>query len=263
MQDAQVVRASDGCQLASRLEGPEGAQVLVLSNSLGTDHTLWAGQVAALAGRFRILRYDTRGHGASDAPEGEYSIERLGTDVVDLLDAHGLARVHFCGLSIGGMTGQWLAANAPGRIERLVLANTAALLGPASAWQARIDQVREAGMPAIADAVIERWFTPQFRQRSPEVVAGIKASLLATPPRGYAGCCAAIRDLDLRESAARIFAPTLMVVGARDPATPPDCSREIARALPNPPKVVTLDTAHLSNLEQPAAFSRALLEFLS
>ena len=286
-----VITVSDGCRIAYRFEGAVSERavskravseravseravseravseragaggVLLLSNSLGTDTRLWAHQLAAFGARFRVLCYDSRGHGGSDAPAGPYTIDRLGRDVVELLDALGLEKVHFCGLSQGGMVGQWLGAHAAKRIERLVLANTAAYLGPPSAWQARIDRVLEAGMSAVVEGVLERWFTPGFTARAPERVAALRAAFLATPPVGYAGCCAALRDLDLRGSAASVSAPTLIVAGASDPATPPERATELAREIPTA-KVVTLEAAHLSNVEQAESFNRAVLEFL-
>ena len=256
------VTTSDGCRIATWLDGPPGAPALVLSCSLGTTAEMWAPQTAALSTRFRVLRYDPRGHGLSDAPEGGYSIARLAGDVLDVLDAHELARVHVCGLSMGGMIGQWLGAHAPDRIDRLVLANTAAYMGPPAGWDERIGLVRHRGMSAIADAVVERWFTPAFRERSPAVVASVKEMLLATSPIGYAGSCAAIRDMDQRPTTARITSPTLVIAGALDPATPPSTATALAAEL-KAPKLVTLEAAHLSNLEQPESFTRAVLEHLS
>jgi len=268
-----MTRSSDGCAiayvahpvhedvaLASTAER-NATRWLLLSNSLGTDAEMWAPQVEAFRRRFNVLCYDSRGHGASGAPHGSYSIERLGQDVLSLLDALSLERVHFCGLSKGGMVGQWLGANAPERIDHLVLANTAAYLGPASAWQARIDLVLAQGMPSVAEAVLARWFTPAFRERSPGQVEALRATLLATPPTGYAGCCAALRDLDLRASARRIALPTLLVAGTFDPATPPERLSELAATIAGS-KLVQLDASHLSNIEQPEAFNRAVLEFL-
>jgi 3-oxoadipate enol-lactonase len=254
---------SDGCRIGWRLDGAVGAPVLVLSNALGTTADMWSPQLAACCERFRVLRYDSRGHGASEAPAGPYSIERLARDILDLLDAQRLERVRFCGLSMGGMVGQWLGAHAPERLERLVVANTAAFMGPASMWQQRIDIVRREGMRAVADAVIGRWFTPGFRARAPGLVAGFRKALLAMPATGYAGCCAAIRDMDLREDAARIAVPTLLIAGALDPATPPAATAAIAGTMPVPPTIVTLDAAHLSNVEQPEPFTNAVLAFLS
>jgi 3-oxoadipate enol-lactonase len=260
------VTVSDGCRIAYRFEGASAERarpggVLLLSNSLGTNTQLWAPQLAAFAARFRVLCYDSRGHGASDAPSGAYSIDRLGRDVVELLDAVGLQSVHFCGLSQGGMVGQWLGAHAAERIERLVLANTAAYVGPPSAWQDRIDRVLEAGMSVVVAGVLERWFTPGFAARAPQQVAALRAIFLSTSPVGYAGCCAALRDLDLRGSAASVSAPTLIVAGALDPATPPERAAELAGKIPTA-RVVTLDAAHLSNVEQAESFNQVVLEFL-
>lgn len=253
----------DGCRLAYRLDGPADAPVVVLSNSLGTALEMWTPQLPALAGRFRVLRYDGRGHGDSDAPPGGYSLDRLGRDVLELLDGLGLDRVHFCGLSLGGMLGQWLAVRAPERIDRLVLANTAAYMGPPAGWQERIDTVLRDGMGAVAEATLGRWFTAAFRERAPEVVAGVRGRFLATSVTGYAGCCAAIRDMDLRPTAPLIARPSLLVAGTADPSTPPERSDEIARAMRADARVVLLEAAHLSNVEQPREFSRAVLHFLS
>ena len=173
-----------------------GTRWLLLSSSLGTNAQMWEPQVEAFRRHFNVLCYDSRGHGASGAPPGEYSIERLGLDALSLLDALGIERAHFCGLSKGGMVGQWLGANASERIDRLVLANTAAYLGPASAWQERIELVLARGMGSVVEVVLARWFTPAFRERSPEQVAAVRAMLLATPPAGYASCCAALRELE-------------------------------------------------------------------
>lgn len=265
-------RSSDGCPIAYvayparggvAAEKAErgGTRWLVLSNSLGTSAELWAPQLEALRARFHVLCYDSRGHGASGAPPGPYSIERLAEDALTLLDALGIERAHFCGLSKGGMVGQWLGANAPQRIDRLVLANTAASLGPASAWQERIELVLARGMESVVETALGRWFTPAFRQSAAKQVEAARAMLLATPAAGYAGCCAALRDLDLRASASRITAPTLLVAGAFDPATPPERLRELAAAISGS-KLVELAAAHLSNIEQPEAFNRAVLEFL-
>ncbi len=178
------------------LEGPEDAPILVLSNSLGTSLEMWDAQAPALRERFRLLRYDTRGHGGSTAPPGPYAVEDLGGDVVRLLDRLGMERASFCGLSVGGMTGMWLAAEAPGRVDRLdrlVLLCTSALLGPKGVWDERIATATGQGMAALVDGVIERWFTPTFRTQNPEVVERMARTLRETDPEGYAGCCAAIR----------------------------------------------------------------------
>jgi 3-oxoadipate enol-lactonase len=251
----------DGCRLFYRFDGPADAPVVMMSNSLGTTHRMWDPQIPTLTRRFRVLRYDRRGHGQSDAPPGPYSIERLGRDAVGILDQLGLDRVNWCGLSIGGMVGMWLGVNAPARFERLVLSNTAARMAPPEAWDARITAIRAQGMAALIDGTLERWFSAGFRAKGDPMIDLIKAEFLATPPEGYAGCCAAIRDMDQRETIAGVTVPTLVVIGALDPATPPLEGELVARRIPGA-KSVTLEAAHLSNIEQPEAFSAAVLDFL-
>lgn len=266
MIETGMATVGDGCAIAWRMDGPEDgagdAPVVILSNSLGTAMDMWSAQVVALAARFRVLRYDTRGHGRSDVPAGAYGLDRLGRDVLDLMDALGIARAHFCGLSLGGMTGQWLGVHAPDRFDRLVLANTAACMGPPSGWQSRIASVLENGLAGMTSAILERWFTPEFRAAAPDGIAPVREGLLATSPAGYAGCCAAIRDMDMRPVIGLIDLPTLVIAGARDPATPPADAEVLAARIAGS-QLVTLDAAHLSNIEQPAAFNAALLDFLS
>lgn len=261
--DSSRVAMGDGCCIAYRFDGPEHGPVLMLSNSLGTHAGMWAPNLAALTARFRVLRYDSRGHGASDAPPGAYSMDRLGRDAVELLDALGLERVHFCGVSKGGMVGQWLGVRAPERIDRLVLANTAAYMGPPSGWQQRIDTVLRDGMGAIADSIVDRWITPEHRAASPDVAAMLTAMVRSTTSIGYAACCAAIRDMDLRPTAPLITPKALLIAGARDPATPPAGIEALARMIPSSARVVSLDASHLSNVERPDAFASAVLDFLS
>lgn len=257
----EFVTLPDGCRLAWRSDGSENAPPLLLSNSLGTTMDMWAPQVGPLSQRFRVIRYDKRGHGQSDAPPGAYSMDRLGRDVVELLDALGIERAHYLGLSIGGMTGQWLAARAPERLNRLILSNTAPYMGPPSNWQSRIDTVTRAGMGAIVDTVLNNWLTPAFREREPETVERVRRMFIATDPGGYAGCCAAIRDMDLRPYGPLNRNPTLVITGAHDPATPPENGRAIAEAAQDA-RLATLNAAHLSNLEQPDAFNALVLDFL-
>ncbi len=249
-------------RLFYRWDGPEGSPTLVMSNSLGTTHAMWEPQIADLSEHFRVLRYDSRGHGSSDVPPGPYDIALLARDVLALLDALELDRVQFCGLSIGGMVGMWLAANAPARIERLVLSNTSAHIGTPELWNSRIEAVRQGGMKALADTVIERWFTPRFRESSPHTVERIREMLLATPPEGYAACVAAVRDMNQRESLARITAPTLVICGTQDPATPPEDGRFVAQNVSGA-RLVELEASHLSNIEAAPAYNRTLLEFLT
>ena len=254
-------RVSDGCQIAFRVEGPPAAEVLVLSNSLGTAMAMWEPQMAALRERFRVVRYDSRGHGRSDAPPGPYRIAQLGGDVVELLDALSVKTASFCGLSMGGMVGQWLGFSRPERLNRLVLANTTAYMGPPASWDARISAVTREGTSAIADAVIDRWFTPSFRASSPEVAARIAAMLRSSDDLGYAASCAAIRDMDFRSDTAGILAETLVIAGDSDPATPLEQGRALAASIPGA-RLDVLPAAHLSNVEQPDLFTDALLGFV-
>lgn len=249
-------------RLAHRFDGPEGAPVVVLSSSLGTTGEMWEAQVPALAARFRVLRFDHRGHGGSEAPPGEYAIADLGGDVLALLDEHGIERASFCGLSLGGMIGIWLAAEAPERVERLALLCTAAELGPAEAWEQRLEAIREGGVAAIADAVVARWFTTGFAAREAAVVARWREALAATPTPGYAGCCAAIRDLDLRERLTSITAPTLVVGALQDPSTPIIHQAAIAAAIPGAQLTVLGEAAHLAAVEQAATVTALLLDHL-
>lgn len=248
-------------RLFYRWDGPEGLPTLLLSNSLGSTHAMWDPQVAELSQHFRVLRYDTRGHGSSDVSSGPYDLSLLARDAVALLDALELPSVSFCGLSLGGMIGMWLAANEPARVQRLVLANTAAQLGGPELWNSRIAAVRSGGMSAVAETVIERWFTPGFRLANPAIINRIRDMLLGTPPEGYAACAGAIRDMDQRESLPRVKAPTLVIIGTEDPATPPELGRFIADRIPGA-RLVEFGTAHLSNIEAAPAFTAAVLDFL-
>lgn len=246
----------DGCSIAYRIEGPEAAPVLILSNSLGTAMEMWDPQMEALSARYRVLRYDSRGHGRSSVPAGAYSMDRLGRDVIELMDGLGIASASFCGLSKGGMVGQWLGYRAPERLERLLLCNTSPFMGPPSAWDDRIDAVRAGGMAAMTDAVLARWFTPGFAERTPDAVAPVRSMLLATDPAGYAGCCAAIRDMDMRPVLGLIRVPVTVIGGDQDPATPPEHSFALRDGIPGA-RLVMLPAAHLSNVECPADFLTA------
>lgn len=243
--------------------GGSNDPVLLLSSSLGTSLAMWEPQLPRLTERFRVVRYDQRGHGGSPAPSGPYTFAELGADALDLLDAVGCERVSFCGLSMGGMTGMWLAAHAPARIERLVLASTSAQLGPPELWTDRAAVVRERGTEAIAETALERWFTPAFRAREPETVERFRETLVAMSREGYAACCDAIRDWDIRDRLGSIAAPTLVLAGANDPATPPEHGELIAARVPNARLVVLPDAAHLANVEQADLFTDAVLEHLA
>lgn len=244
-----------------RLSGRENRPVLVLSHSLGQDHGMWDAQAAQLAEHFRVLRYDTRGHGASAAPAGDYTIEQLGRDVLTLADALKIERFAFCGVSLGGMIAQWLAVHAPARISAVVLANTSAM-PEAQRMEARRQAVLSGGLAPIADEIMGRFFSTRLIDADSPVVAESRRTLLATSPTGYAGCCAAIRDLDLRGDLAAVRCPTLVIDGALDISLPWAGHGEIlAQRVPGA-EVVHLDAAHLSNLERPRAFTAALLHFL-
>lgn len=252
----QVV-AADGARLRAVVEGPIGAATLLFVNSIGCDHTMWDAQAAALSDRYRVIRYDARGHGGSDAPAGDYDLAQLGRDALAVLDAAGADRAHICGLSLGGLTAQWLAINAPQRVGRLVLANTAAKIGTPQGWIERTALVREQGMASLADAALSRFFSEPFRATSPEVVAAFRRVLSETAAGGYAGCCAALRDADLRAEIGRISAPTLVIAGSLDASTPPDQGDELARGVADG-RLTVVDAAHLSNIERPDDFTAAL-----
>ncbi len=263
----------DDVTIHYRIDGAHDAPPLLISNSLGTDLEMWAPQIGVLSENFRVVRYDTRGHGASSVPEGPYTIEQLGRDALAVLDAVGVERVCFIGLSMGGLTGLWLALNAPNRIDRMVLANTGAKIGNDEFWNARIESIRDsvrdsmrdvgvASLPdAIVDAVVERWFTKRYRAIAPQSVARIRRMLVETSSAGYAANCAAIRDADLRAGLASIRIPTLVIAGTHDPSTPPALGREIADAIPDA-RYLEFDAAHLSNLEQAGALNAAVVHFL-
>jgi 3-oxoadipate enol-lactonase / 4-carboxymuconolactone decarboxylase len=250
----------DGARLYWRCDGSDNRPALLLGNSIGTDHVLWEPVLADLMRTFRVIRFDMRGHGASEAPAGEYSLERLARDALAVADAAGARRFHYAGISLGGMMGMWLGAHAPERIDRLVLSNTSPYFGP-EGWAARIAAVSAGGMAAVADMVMGRFFTPEFVAAGGERYATARRTLLDVDPGGYAGCCAAIRDMDLRDALGRISAPTLVIGGARDQATPPEQGRALANAIPGA-VYAELVAAHLPTLEVPAAFVDAVAGFL-
>jgi 3-oxoadipate enol-lactonase len=248
--------------LHHKLTGPDGAPTLLMGPSLGTNLSMWDSQLV-LADRLRLLRFDHRGHGASPIPPGPYEIADLGHDVLVLMDALGLERACYCGLSLGGMVGMWLAAHAPERIDRLVLLCTAAHMPPASAWRERAAAVLEAGSTeAVADAVVDRWLTPVFARANPEIRADLRAMLVATAPDGYARCCGAIERMDLRAELNRIGAPALVISGAHDLATPVERQREIAASIPGARHEVVSPAAHVAAVEQPEQVNRLIAGFL-
>ena len=242
------------------LEGPEDAPILVLSNSLGSTLGMWDDQAPVLRESFRLLRYDQRGHGDSPVPSGPYKIEDLGRDALALLDGLEIESASFCGLSIGGLVGMWLGSEAPERVERLVLCCTAPRFDP-EMYDARASKVRAAGVGSIADVVLERWFTPEFRATRPETVESAGRMLRGTPAEGYAGCCEALRDADMRSRLGEIRAPTLVIAGAEDPAATVDQAEEIRDSIPEA-RLVVIEAAHLANIEQPEAVTQEILEHL-
>jgi 3-oxoadipate enol-lactonase len=249
--------------LRYELGGLEGAPVIAFSGSLGTDLTFWRPQSDRLGERFRTLRYDIRGHGASEVPPAPYSIADLGSDLVALLDRLEIERVLLCGLSIGGMISMWVAANAPGRVERLVLCCTSAQLGPPSAWHERAATVRAEGVGAVADAVLGRWYTAGFAAAHPDEIGRMRGILTATPREGYAGCCEAIAEMDLTPDLPSITAPTLVIAGEQDPSTPPEHGRRIADLIPGAGFEVISPAAHLATVERPDLTTAMILRFLT
>ena len=245
-----------------RLEGQDGLPVIVLSHSIGTDHAMWTPQVADLTQYFQVLRYDTRGHGASDCPAGEYSVEQFGRDALALVDALEISKFALCGLSMGGAVGQWLALNAPERLTHLVLANTSPQFGTPEHWNSRIQAVRQGGMAAIVGLALGRFFSPESLASSTPEVSNIRSVLLGTVPEGYVSCCAALRDFDSTAVLEKIKTPTLVIVGEKDVSTPLAGNGEILVRGISGANLVRLPAAHLSNLETPRSFTAALIAFL-
>ncbi|GAA2794445.1 3-oxoadipate enol-lactonase [Saccharopolyspora taberi] len=241
------------------LTGPGDGAVVVLSNSLGTDLALWDEQVPALSRQFRVLRYDQRGHGRTPAVPGPYDLAQLGGDVLALLDHLGVERAHFAGVSLGGMTGMWLAEHAPDRIGRLALICTSAELGPASNWHDRAALVRAQGTTPVVESSLSRWFTPAAAGK-PDIAAKFGGMIEGCAAEGYAGCCEAIASMDLLAGLGSITAPTLVIAGEDDPATPPHHAERIAAAVPGARLAVLAEAAHLANAEQPAAINELLLD---
>jgi 3-oxoadipate enol-lactonase len=252
----------NGTTLRVRCDGDRTRPTVVLSNSLGTDLSMWDAQAALLAARFHVVRYDTRGHGGSGAPPGPYTMDLLGADVVALLDHLDIERTHFVGLSMGGVIGQWLGAHAPGRLNKLVLANTAARIGTFDGWQARSVAVRAEGMHDIAAGAPGRWFTPEFVARQPVIVGTMQKTLRGLDPEGYAACCDALAASDLTALLGRVTAATLVIAGTHDPVTTVTDAEVLARAIPGA-TVATLPASHLSNIEAPDRFTDLVATFLS
>ena len=246
------------------LQGPEDAPVLVFSNSLGTTYEMWNTQAQAFASHYRVLRYDTRGHGGSVVNPGPYTFQQLGGDVLAILDALKIERAHFCGISMGGLTGLWLGVHAGTRMRSITVANSAAKIGTEAAWQDRATQVRAQGaaaMQTLADSSPGRWFTETFIAAQPAVVQRAQGWIAGTNPEGYASCCEALAREDLRAAIAGITTPTLLVAGSGDPVTTVADAQAMHAAIPGA-DMATVPASHLSNLEAPQAFDLALTEFL-
>lgn len=253
----------DGARLHYEVDGPGDGTPIMLSNSLASNYTMWDLQVEPLEMEgFRVIRYDSRGHGRSEAPEGPYSIELLADDAVALMDHLELDSVHFCGLSKGGMVGQMLGARHPGRIRSLCIADSAAFMPAKDMWEQRIATVREGGMQAVVDGTVDRWFTKPGQHRIPDEVEKVRGMILSTPPAGFIACGQAIMAMDLRQSNRTITAPTLVICGEEDTGTTPEQAREIADAIPGAVLELIPHAAHFANVEQPAAFTNALLKHL-
>jgi 3-oxoadipate enol-lactonase len=245
-----------------RTDGPIDAPVLLLSNSLSSDLSMWEDQIPAWSQRFRVVRYDQRGHGNSIVSPTPYSIAQLGRDAIGIMDALGIAKAHWCGLSLGGMVGMWVLTHTRERIAKAVLANTAAHMGPPDLWNERIRMAERGGMEALVGPTLKRWFPEHFRKKAPETMERMRAMILNTSVIGYQGCCFAIRDMDQRETIKDIVNPVLVVIGSRDAATKPADGELIAKAIRGA-EIARLDAAHISNVEQPSAFTEVVRTFLS
>ncbi|MBI5585984.1 MAG: 3-oxoadipate enol-lactonase [Deltaproteobacteria bacterium] len=258
-------RQVNGLQLNYELTGKEGAPVVVLSHSLGSSGVMWEPQLPALEPHFRVLRYDTRGHGGSEAAPGPYTFEMLAADVVGLLDGLGISRAHFVGLSMGGMIGQALGLRHSARLLSLILCDTAVVNPPGSReiWQERIDRVRQEGLAPLLTPTLERWFRPAFIGQNPPILQEIRRQFLATSKNGYIGCSQAIMELDYLEQLGRIARPTLIVVGEEDPGTPVSAAQAMQQRIPGSKLVILPGARHLSNVEQAEVFNRSITGFLS
>jgi 3-oxoadipate enol-lactonase len=250
------------CEVHCQLSGPEDAPAVVLSGSLGTSLEMWDAQEPALAERFRVVRYDLRGHGRSPIPPPPYEIADLGMDLLALLDRLELERVSLCGVSIGGMASMWVAAHAPDRVARLVVCCSTAHFGPDAGFRERAAIVREQGLEPLADAALGRWFTPAFAAAHPDLMARTRATLIATSREAYAACCEALATMDMRPALARIVAPTLVIAAAEDPSTPPEHGRLIAERIAGARFELVPAAAHLANMSRPELVTGVILEHL-
>ncbi len=253
---------ANGIEIHYALEGD--GPVVTLSHALGTNLSMWDDQARALQGRYRVLRFDTRGHGQTGAPPGPYSLEQMAEDLHGLLGGLGITQMHFVGLSMGGMIGQVFALKFPAMVQSLVLCDTTSRYPAAAApvWEERIRTVEAKGMDPLVEATLERWFTAPFRARRTDVVERVAAMIRHTPPQGYIGCCHAIPKIDVTDRLREIRCPALVIVGEEDPGTPVEMARDIHAALPGAELAIVRSASHLSNVEQPEEFTRVLLRFL-
>jgi 3-oxoadipate enol-lactonase len=253
---------ANGISIDVEVTGPDTAPVLMLSSSLGTTKHMWDPQMDAFAKDYRVVRYDRRGHGKSALPKGPYNMEMLARDAVAVMDGLKLDRVNWLGLSMGGMEGMWLGAKAGNRIDKLILSNTSAYYADKSVWHTRMENVEKAGsVAAIADMVINAWLTKDFQSAQPDTTARMKEMMIATKAEGYLACCAAVRDMDHRELLKEIKVPTLIIAGAKDPATNVAAAEFIRDQIPGA-KLAIVEAAHISNVEVPQDFARIVLDFL-
>ncbi|MGE5536392.1 MAG: 3-oxoadipate enol-lactonase [Acidobacteriota bacterium] len=252
---------ADGCPINVQIDGPENAPVLMLSNSLGTNLHMWDAQVPEFTKHFRVVRYDRRGHGKSGVPKGPYSMERFGRDVLAIIDALKVDKINWCGLSMGGMVGMWLGANASNRLNKMVLSNTNCHYPDKSPWADRIRTVREKGLASFVGLNMERWFTKAFRDSNAAEIARLTEMFVATNPEGYIGCVEAIRDMDHRDLLPKIKVPTLIIAGKDDPATTVAQAEYLRDHIPGA-KMVVINAAHISNIERPQEYAKAVLDFL-
>ena len=257
-----LIKTDDKVNLYYQTAGDSRNPAIIFANSLGTQLSMWQPQIDALSKHYYVINYDTRGHGQSDKPQGPYSLTRLGQDVLCVLGALGIKNANFCGISMGGLTGLWLAIYAPERFERIAVANTAAKIGERSAWLERAAMVRAQGMGGLAQSAASRWFTPAFIEQNPELINTMVSALAAEDAEGYASCCEALAEADLRDEIARINMPLLVIAGDDDPVTTVADAKAIQAAV-STAKVKSLAASHISNLEQPAAFNRTLKSFFA
>jgi 3-oxoadipate enol-lactonase len=256
-----LIANNTGASISFQVDGSDEAPALLLINSIGTTRDLWAHQLSSFSPRYRVIRYDARGHGQSSVPSGDYTIEQLAQDALAVLDAAQADTAHVCGISLGGITAMWLGIHASPRVKSLVLANTAARIGSVQSWTERIALVRDHGMAAVAERAMQTWFTKEFRDRDPATVNRFRTMVQSCPAEGYLGCCAALKEADLRDGIAAIRCPVLAVAGSADPATPVEGLKFIHEHITGA-RMITLDSAHLSNVEQADVFTSKVMAFL-